>query len=288
MSEGNNVSEATGVLYVVATPIGNIADISQRALDVLSGADLVAAEDTRHTGRLLARCGVDAKLWSNHEHNESQMVPRLLQRLASGEDVALVSDAGTPLISDPGYPLVRAARSAGYRVVPVPGANAAICALSAAGLPSDRFLFLGFPPRTKTKRLDWLSAVATEPGTLVLYESGNRILATLVDLATALGSGRRALIARELTKRFETFIDGTLEILPETLCEDPDQQKGEMVILVEGNREGGDGDAEGERVVRILARDLPLKQATALAAEITGIKKNLLYRLALAEKDCAH
>jgi len=275
------MSKSTGVLYVVATPIGNLADISQRALDVLAQADLVAAEDTRHTGRLLAHHGIVARLWSNHEHNEVQMIPHLLERLAAGEAVALVSDAGTPLISDPGYPLVRAARAAGYRVVPIPGANAAICALSAAGLPSDRFLFLGFPPRTKAKRQAWLSGVAVEPGTLVFYESGNRVRATLEDMAVVLGAGRRTLIARELTKRFETFIDGTLESLLEMLHADSDQQKGEMVMLVEGNRTSDVDDAEGARVVRILARELPLKQAAALAAEITGENRNRLYKLAL-------
>ena len=174
--------------------MGNLADISQRALDTLGRVGLIAAEDTRHTAVLLAHYGLRTPLTACHEHNETRLVPRLLERLAAGEDLALVSDAGTPLISDPGYPLVAAARSAGFRVVPIPGANAAICALSAAGLPSDRFLFLGFPPRTPGKRREQFAALAREPGTLVFYEAGNRVLETLADLAQVLGGERRAVV----------------------------------------------------------------------------------------------
>jgi 16S rRNA (cytidine1402-2'-O)-methyltransferase len=268
---------------VVATPIGNLADLSRRARDVLGQVDLIAAEDTRHTRHLLAHYGINTRLVSCHEHNEVQVAPRLLERLAAGEDIALVSDAGTPLISDPGFPLVQAARARGLRVVPIPGANAAICALSAAGLPSDRFLFLGFPPRTSSKRREWLAAAQAEPGTLVLYEAGNRALATLDDLAAVLGGTRRAVVARELTKRFETFLDGTLAELTERLRADPEQQQGEFVLLVEGAREAGGAAqaAEEERVLRILLETLPVKQAAELAARITGGKKNGLYKLAL-------
>ncbi len=262
--------------------MGNLADISQRALDVLARVTLIAAEDTRHTAGLLAHYGLNTPLTPCHEHNEEKLVPRLLGRLAAGDDLALVSDAGTPLISDPGYPLVAAARAAGIKVVPIPGPNAAICALSAAGLPSDRFLFLGFPPRARSRRRDWIASLAREPGTLVFYEAGNRVLETLADLATSLGLQRRAVVARELTKRFETFLTGTLEDLPPRLRGDPDQQKGEFVLLVEGSRDQVTVEAEGERVLAILARELPLKQAAALAAEVTGDKKNRLYRLALA------
>ncbi len=276
------MSQPSGLLYVVATPMGNLADISQRALDVLARVSLIAAEDTRHTAGLLAHYGLGTPLTPCHEHNEEKLVPRLLGRLAAGEDLALVSDAGTPLISDPGYPLVAAARAAGITVVPIPGPNAAICALSAAGLPSDRFLFLGFPPRARSRRRDWIASLAREPGTLVFYEAGNRVLETLADLATSLGLQRRAVVARELTKRFETFLTGTLEDLPPRLRGDPDQQKGEFVLLVEGSRDQVTVEAEGERVLAILARELPLKQAAALAAEVAGDKKNRLYRLALA------
>ena len=277
------MSKETGVLYVVATPIGNLADISERARDVLSSVSLIAAEDTRRTQRLLTHYGINARLWSCHDHNEDRVAPRLLGLLESGQDVALVSDAGTPLISDPGYELVRAARAKGLRVVPVPGANAAVCALSAAGLPSDRFLFLGFPPRSAGKRREWLAGLADEIGTLVFYEAGNRAVSTLNDLASALGSERRALVARELTKRFETFLDGSLDRLAERLREDPEQQLGEMVILVEGSRARGAAvkEAEEERVLRLLSDELPLKQAAALTARITGGRKNRLYELAL-------
>jgi len=270
---------------VVATPIGNLADISQRALDTLGRVARIAAEDSRHTAVLLAHYGLRTPLLACHEHNEAQLVPSLLARLKAGEDLALVSDAGTPLVSDPGYPLVAAARAAGIRVVPIPGPNAAICALSAAGLPSDRFLFLGFPPRARAKRREGFASLAREPGTLIFYEAGNRVLATLADLAASLGPDRRAVLARELTKRFETFLAGTLASLPPQVAGDPDQQKGEFVLLVEGCRAPPGVEAEGERVLGILARELPLKQAAALAAEVSGDKRNRLYRLALSWRE---
>ncbi len=276
------LSQAPGILYVVATPIGNLADISQRALEVLGRVALIAAEDTRHTAGLLGHYGLSTPMTACHEHNEGKLVPRLLARLAAWEDLALVSGAGAPLISDPGFPLVAAARAAGLRVMPIPGPNAAICALSAAGLPSDRFVFLGFPPRTQLKRREWFVTLAREPGTLILYEAGNRVLATLADLTSSLGPDRRAVVARELTKCFETFLEGTLAGLIPLIESDPDQQKGEFVLLVEGYRDQDATGAEGERVLRILARDLPLKQAAALAAEISGDKKNRLYSLGLA------
>jgi 16S rRNA (cytidine1402-2'-O)-methyltransferase len=281
------VSKGSGVLYVVATPIGNLEDMTERARRVLAGVDLIAAEDTRRTRRLLTHFGIQAKLESFHDHNETEVTKHLLGLLARGQDLALVSDAGTPLVSDPGYRLVRAARQGGVRVVPVPGASAAICALSAAGMPSDRFLFLGFGPRTSVRRREWLGAVAAEPGTLIFYEAGNRAVAALEDMGAILGVGRRALVARELTKRFETLLDGTLASLHERLRNDPEQQLGEIVILVEGNREsdGSAQEAEEERVLAVLLDDLPLRQAATLAARITGGKKNRLYKRALARRD---
>lgn len=278
---------STGLLYVVATPIGNLEDLTIRAQRVLDEVDLIAAEDTRHTRRLLSHYGINAKLWSCHDHNEAQVVPRLLQRLTKGENVALVSDAGTPLISDPGFPLVQAARERGIRVVPVPGANAALCALSAAGLPCDRFLFVGFPPRAGAKRREWIAALAAESGTIVLYEAGNRVTGTLEDLRHALGGERRAVVARELTKRFETFLDGSLDDIVRRVADDPQQRQGELVILVGGDRGCGEDErlTEEERVLRILAAGLPLKQAAELAARITGGKKNRLYQLALEWRD---
>ena len=285
--EEHGVSNGSGVLYVVATPIGNLGDMTERAREVLAGVDLIAAEDTRHTRRLLTHYGIRAKLQSYHDHNGAEVTGHLVGLLARGKDLALVSDAGTPLVSDPGYKLVRAARQRGFRVVPVPGANAAICALSAAGMPSDRFLFLGFGPRTSVRRREWLAAVEGEPGTLIFYEVGNRAVAALEDLGSVLGAERRALVGRELTKRFETFLDGTLDSLAERLRDDPEQQLGELVILVEGNREsdGSAQEAEEDRVLAILSDELPLKQAAVLAARITGGKKNRLYKLALRWRD---
>jgi 16S rRNA (cytidine1402-2'-O)-methyltransferase len=277
------VSNDSGVLYVVATPLGNLGDITDRARQVLAQVDLVAAEDTRRTLRLLTHLGIKTRLWSYHDHNEAQMAERLLASLSHGEDIALVSDAGTPLISDPGLTLVRAAHQRGFHVVPVPGASAAICALSAAGLPCDRFLFLGFPPRTSAKRRDWLKDLISEPGTLVFYESGNRVQASLEDMGAVLGDARQAVVARELTKRFETFLDGTLGSLAKRLRDDAEQRRGELVLLVEGCRgtERTGREREEERVLAILSKALPLKQAAALAARISGGKRNRLYRLGL-------
>lgn len=275
-----------GILYVVATPIGNRDDLSPRARETLNGVDLIACEDTRHSRPLLAAFGVGGELCSYHEHNEDQVAPRLLARLRDGDSVALISDAGTPLISDPGFDLVRAARDQGIRVEPIPGPCAAICALSAAGLPSDRFLFVGFPPRTRAQRLAWCQDLVREPGTLICYESGRRAAATLADLAEALGADRRAVVARELTKRFETFLAGRLDELAKQVAESPEQQLGELVILVEGDRRAEDerDRAEQQRVLALLAAELPLKQAAALTAAITGGARNQLYRDALAAR----
>jgi len=277
------VSNTAGVLYVVATPIGNLEDVTQRALRVLSEVSLIAAEDTRRTRQLLAHYGISGKLAAFHDHNEADVTPRLLERLEAGDDIALVSDAGTPLISDPGFLLVRAARERGLRVVPIPGPNAAVAALSGSGLPSDRFLFVGFPPRSGPKRRAWLGELRAERGTLVLYEAGNRVAATLRDLAAVLGQGRHAVLARELTKRFETFLCGSLEQLRERVELDPRQEQGELVLLVEGGRvpPGAADQAEAEHVLRVLTAELPLRQAAGLAAAITGARKNDLYGLAL-------
>lgn len=271
-----------GTLYVVATPIGNLADMTERARQVLAEVDLIAAEDTRETLHLLGQFGIAApRLVAYHDHNESSVVPRLLATLEAGQTVALVSDAGTPLLSDPGYRVVAAARERGLAVVPIPGACAAICALSAAGLPTDRFLFLGFPPRTSQQRQTWLAAVAEEPGTLIVYESAKRVLATLADIHAVLGD-RRVVLAREMTKRFETFLCGSAEALAARVALDPDQQRGELVMVVEGRALVGDAkQAEATRTLKILADNLPLSQAVELTAQLTGMKKNLLYKLGL-------
>ncbi len=271
-----------GVLYVVATPIGNLGDIGRRALETLRTVDLIAAEDTRQTSVLLREYGIAVPLTAYHEHNEVREAPRLAERIARGGQLALVSDAGTPLVSDPGFRLVREARVRGLRVVPVPGPSALVCALSASGLPSDRFLFAGFPPRTSEKRQALFRELASEPGTLIFYESSHRVLATLMDLCALFGERRQAVLARELTKLHETFLQGTPCELAQRLEDEPVQRKGEHVLLLEGAGRGrGGDDVDSERLLRILLEELPIKQATALAARIGGRKRNELYRLAL-------
>lgn len=268
-----------GRLHVVATPIGNLEDLSPRALRMLREADLIAAEDTRHSQALLSAFGVRGNLVSLHEHNEAQQIESLLQRLRDGMQIALVSDAGTPLISDPGFRLVRAAREAGIEVTPVPGACAAIAALSVAGLPSDRFAFEGFLPQKGAARRERLQSLAAEPRTLVFYESSHRIEECLVDAAAAFGGQRRGVLARELTKRFETVLDGPLEQLAARVAADPDQRRGEFVLIIEG-ASGDDADAQlalGRRVHALLRDHLPPSQAARLAAEISGASRKALY-----------
>ncbi|RRV27323.1 16S rRNA (cytidine(1402)-2'-O)-methyltransferase [Pseudomonas sp. o96-267] len=276
-----------GSLYVVATPIGNLDDISARALRILREVALIAAEDTRHSARLLQHFGIQTPLAACHEHNERDQGGRFLARLQAGEDVALISDAGTPLISDPGYHLVRQARAAGIAVVPVPGACALIAALSAAGLPSDRFIFEGFLPAKAAGRRARLEQVREEPRTLIFYEAPHRILECLQDMREVFGDDRPALLARELTKTFETLQGLPLAELCEWVAADSNQQRGECVVLVAGWQapEGEDAvSAEALRVLDLLMAEMPLKRAAALAAEITGVRKNLLYQVALERK----
>ncbi len=273
----------TGCLYVVATPIGNLGDMSPRALEVLAGVDLIACEDTRHSARLLNHFAIKTPTLAYHEHNERELCGRLVERLRTGASMALISDAGTPLVSDPGYHLVRTAREAGCRVVPVPGPSALIAALSASGLPSDRFVFEGFLPARPGARRQQLEALASDTRTLIFYESPHRIVASLRDMAEIFGFDRQAVIARELTKRFETIHGGELGALIDWMEADSDQRKGEFVVMVRGG-EQADGraiDAEAERILRVLLEELPLKQAAALAARITGLKKNALYQYGL-------
>jgi len=271
---------AAGKLWIVATPIGNLEDLSARAQAVLRQVDLVAAEDTRHSAALLQHYGIATRRVALHEHNEREVSADLVQQLRGGTQIALVSDAGTPLISDPGFRLVRAAREAGIAVSPVPGACAAIAALSVAGLPSDRFVFEGFLPAKPTARRAHLQALATETRTLIFYESSHRIVESLDDLAAVFGGDRRAVVARELTKLFETVLDDSLAGLGVRVKADANQQRGEFVILVAGA--GDDADAarlaEGRRVFELLRKDLPTGRAAKLAAEITGAPRNALYR----------
>ncbi|MAE22964.1 16S rRNA (cytidine(1402)-2'-O)-methyltransferase [Pseudomonas chengduensis] len=276
-----------GSLYVVATPIGNLDDISARALRILREVALIAAEDTRHSVRLLQHFGIETPLAACHEHNERDQGGRFLARLQAGEDVALISDAGTPLISDPGYHLVRQARAAGIAVVPVPGACALIAALSAAGLPSDRFIFEGFLPAKAAGRRARLEQVREEPRTLIFYEAPHRILECLEDMREVFGDDRPALLARELTKTFETLQGLPLAELCEWVAADSNQQRGECVVLVAGWQapEGEEAvSAEALRVLDLLLSEMPLKRAAALAAEITGVRKNVLYQVALERK----
>ncbi|MCU7796664.1 MAG: 16S rRNA (cytidine(1402)-2'-O)-methyltransferase, partial [Candidatus Thiodiazotropha sp. (ex Myrtea spinifera)] len=238
-TSGSAVSK--GVLYVVATPIGNLGDISMRAVEILREVDLIAAEDTRHTKPLLRHYAIDTPMQSFHEHNERAQVAKLTEVLQSGRSVALVSDAGTPLISDPGFPLVREAAGLGIRIVPVPGPSAIICALSAAGLPTDRFLFAGFPPRNQGQRRDWLGELIRERATLVFYESSHRIVASLKAMVEVFGGEREAVIAREVTKLHETFLRGSLDELLSQVEQDENQRKGEFVILVAGAPAGSTG-----------------------------------------------
>ncbi|WKN23324.1 16S rRNA (cytidine(1402)-2'-O)-methyltransferase [Azotobacter vinelandii] len=275
-----------GILYVVATPIGNLDDITTRALSVLRDVALIAAEDTRHSARLLQHFGIMTPLAACHEHNERDQGARFLARLLAGEDVALISDAGTPLISDPGFHLVRQARAAGIRVVPVPGPCALITALSAAGLPSDRFVFEGFLPARTAARQARLERLKEESRTLIFYEAPHRLLECLGDLERIMGSDRLAVLARELTKTFETFQGLPLGELRAWVAADGNQQRGECVLLLAGWQAPSDNSvsAEALRVLDLLLKEMPLGKAAALAAEITGVRKNLLYQAALERR----
>jgi len=272
---------------VVATPIGNLDDMSVRALKVLRDVALIAAEDTRHSLRLMQHFGIATPLAACHEHNERDEGSRFITRLLAGDDVALISDAGTPLISDPGYHLVRQARAAGIQVVPVPGACALIAALSAAGLPSDRFIFEGFLPAKSVGRKSRLELLKEEPRTLIFYEAPHRILECLQDMEAIFGAERPAVLGRELTKTFETLKGLPLGELRAFVEGDSNQQRGECVVLVSGWSEPQGEDvigAEARRVLDLLLQEMPLKRAAALAAEITGVRKNLLYQVALEKQ----
>ena len=267
-----------GTLHVVATPIGNLGDLSPRALEVLGTVAAVCAEDTRHTRRLLAHFGIERPLLAVHEHNEGEIAAKLVERLLAGESLALVSDAGTPLVSDPGFRLVRAARAAGVRVSPVPGPCAFVAALSVAGLASDRFVFEGFLPAKASARRERLAMLAPEPRTLVFYESAHRIAETLADGVSAFGSDRPAALARELTKLFETVLDGTLAQILSAVEADENQRKGEFVLLVQGAGEDADAKiAEGRRLYAKLCEYLKPSQAAKLAADLSGAPRKALY-----------
>jgi 16S rRNA (cytidine1402-2'-O)-methyltransferase len=276
----------TATLYVVATPIGNAADISLRALHLLGVADAVACEDTRNTAHLLSRYGLSKELLAAHEHNEREVAEKLIGRLQLGQRIALVSDAGTPAVSDPGARIVDAVRAAGLRVMPLPGPSAGITALSASGLLSDRFHFIGFLPSKSKQRDTVLSGLSALTGTLVFYEAPHRIVEMAEALLQAFGPERQVVLARELTKLFEEIHRCPLSEASAWLAGNANRQKGEYVVLLDGAPAADDMDsAEADRILRILLAECPVKQAAALAAQITGMKKNALYDRALSLKE---
>jgi 16S rRNA (cytidine1402-2'-O)-methyltransferase len=275
-----------GILYIVATPIGNLQDITLRAIEVLKAVNLIVAEDTRHSQSLLAAFSISTKAIALHEHNERDRVAKVLEHLKLGESIALISDAGTPLISDPGYYLVREARAAGIQVVPVPGACAAIAALSASGLPTDRFTFEGFLPAKSGARQQRLEALLNESRTLIFYEAPHRILDLLEDMQKIWGEARHVVLARELTKRFETILSGSLREVLLLVQADANQQRGEMVVIAEGAQAiSAEIQVEMEKTLAVLLEELPLKQAVDLTVKITGQKKNDIYEAALRLKN---
>jgi len=269
-------------LYIVATPIGNLADMSQRAIEILQSVDVIAAEDTRHSGFLLQHFAIKTPSVSLHDHNEQQRSETLLARLQQGESIALISDAGTPLISDPGYKLVSLVREHGIPVIPIPGSCAVIAALSASGLPSDRFSFEGFLPPKQGARLQALEKLAADTRTLIFYDSPRRLQSTLHDMVTVFGGERRACLARELTKLHETINTKPLAELLEWVTNDANQQRGECVLLVEGAKQHQDAsEVEVNRVLSLLLKELPVKKAAAMTSSLLGISKNNAYDMAL-------
>ena len=292
MTTGEKISAVGNVLYVVATPLGNLRDITLRALDILASVDVIAAEDTRVTSKLLARHRIATRMLSLHAHNERRRAAEIVSLLGSGKSVALVSDAGTPAVSDPGAALVRAVAQAGYVVVPVPGPSAVIAALSASGIAAPQWLFCGFLPAAATARRAALTRVSDYPGALVFYEAPHRIAATLDALVAVLGPERGLVVARELTKRFETIHRCRLGEAPAWLAVDTDRARGEFVLIVDAPgatiRAGDDADAH-DRMLSTLLAELPVAQAVRLAVKLTGAPRNRLYERALKlSKDDRH
>lgn len=278
------MTKQSGALFVVATPIGNLDDISQRAIRTLQQVSCIAAEDTRHSGKLLQHLGISNRLFALHDHNEKQRAASIIEKCLAGEDVALISDAGTPLISDPGYSLVRLCREAGVPVIPIPGPCALITALCAAGLPTDKFQFIGFLAPKSNQRQTQLAAVPAAAGTIICYDTARRILDTLQDVVAVFGPERQLVLAKELTKTFEHFACGTAAEITTWLTEDQQRCQGEMVLMIAPAPTKAD-EAVSEnvqRTLKILLAELPLKQAAALAAQIHNEKKNALYQLALS------
>ncbi|PNK61832.1 16S rRNA (cytidine(1402)-2'-O)-methyltransferase [Psychrobacter sp. FDAARGOS_221] len=277
---------AQAALYIVATPIGNMGDITSRAIDILNQVDIIACEDTRTSGKLLSNFGISTQTWAYHEHNSEIQTPKIIEMIQRGHSIALISDAGTPLISDPGYQLVQAAHAAGVKLVPVVGASAAIGALSVAGLPSDKFSFVGFLPAKTHGRVKQLEQYAARTETLIFYEAPHRIVASLKDMAAVFGDNRPATLCRELTKTFETVKKATLGELAQFVEADNNQQKGEIVLVVGGDvNHTSDDDSVHDKLLLRLLEDLSVKKAAALASDITGVKKNALYQRLLELQD---
>lgn len=279
--------QQAGVLYLVATPIGNLKDLSFRALETLKGVDRILCEDTRNSRFLMDHYGIDRPLQAFHDHNEALATSKMVELMEGGESLALISDAGTPLINDPGFPLVVFARAKGIQVIPIPGACALIAALSASGLPAHRFAFEGFPPRKSAARQKFFESLSKETRTLLFYESSHRLIETLDDLRKTLEVGRRLVIGREITKRFETFLETTVLEASERVREDENMQKGELVLVLEGaDPRGQEGEihAEAHRILKILLGELSVKSAARMAADITGLTRDTLYQEALRLK----
>ena len=272
-----------GELYLVATPIGDMTDIAPRALGILSTVDIVAVEDKRRSSRLFSHFGIKTPMISYHDHSEKKQVKKIIDELLCGKSVALISDAGTPLIADPGYKLVNAAKDKSIKVSPVPGPCALIAAISASGLPSDRFIFEGFLPSKSIPRITKIQNISADSRTIIFYEAPHRILETLIDMIKVIGPSRKIVLARELTKTYETFISGTLESVLQVIEKDLNQQKGEIVIVLAGadSSEKKIETQDSKQILSVLLEELPLKQAVSLGSKITGIQKNIFYKLAL-------
>lgn len=276
-------SNRTGVLTIVATPIGNLNDMVPRAIQTLQSVSLIACEDTRHSKKLLNHFGIDKPCVAYHDHGDTQMIEKLLLRLENGEDIALISDAGTPLISDPGYRLVAQARSRGITVTPIPGACAAIAALSVSGLPTDSFIFGGFLSAKSGQRKTALNEYKASTETLVFYEAPHRILDTVTDMIEVFGGQRQGFVAREMSKTFETFLQGSLDELQQQISVDTNQQRGEIVLVIAGaDEKSATAKVDSEKILKLLLKELPASKAASLAAKICGADKKAMYQAALA------
>ena len=279
------MSNHSGHLYVIATPIGNLEDLGQRAANVLADVDFILAEDTRHSGKLLKRTGISSHIIAYHEHNESEVLPEIIKRLKAGEKAGLITDAGTPLISDPGYSLVVAAHENGISVIPIPGPSAVISALSVAGLATDKFIFEGYLPARKIARQKYLQTMTNETRTIVFFEVPHRIMQSLDDLIVCFGKHRKAALAKELTKVHEMVYRNTLSTIRDWLMADKSRQKGEFVVLVAGAEKDSFDLSEATRTLKILLESLPVREAVPVAAKLLRGRKNDLYKLALKLRD---